>query len=240
MIKAIPILCLFASFFSNAGLITNLEIEDNTVVFSTDSMTPSTAACAADNQKTYRTVSLNTHQGRATYSLLVTALTKQHGIDVESANDCGDIDTIERAQKVSLTAVTIQQSSGSHSIGVYKADGKTRVGTFVNFNNITKVITYVDDEAQTGLKTLETITSYDIYHSGPNCTGDLVIPDSIPNTMIMANGKYYVADKTIKTRVQSKSSTKNSSCGGYGTSAFGTKLGEHPICGTSPCTIKQD
>ncbi|RZF98652.1 hypothetical protein EXT48_21590 [Pseudoalteromonas sp. CO348] len=240
MIKATPIVCFFASFFSYAGFITHIEVEDSSVVFSTDSMTPSTAACAADDKIAFRTVSLNTHQGRATYSLLVTALTKQHGIAVESANDCGDIDTIERAKKVSLTAATTSQSSEAHSIGVYKADGSSRVGTYIDFDRKTSVITYVDDEAKTELKTVAHAPSIYLYYSGLNCTGDLVVPDSMPNTMQLFNGKYYVADTNVKTRVQSRYNLNNHYCRGYGTSAFGTKLGEHPICGTGPCTIKQD
>ncbi|WP_261625867.1 hypothetical protein [Pseudoalteromonas holothuriae] len=60
-----------------------------------------------DDKSAYRLVSLNTYQGRATYSPLVTALTKQHLIAVEPPGDCSDIVGVERAQKVRLIPIRI-------------------------------------------------------------------------------------------------------------------------------------
>ena len=89
-----------------AAQINYLNVDSEAVYFSTAEVKPTTApqcAVAATNDR--YAVSLNTKTGRAIYSLLITAMASKQSVSIESAQDCADIEGLERAKGVTIVPV---------------------------------------------------------------------------------------------------------------------------------------
>ena len=107
--KLLPflILPLISQTAFAAGKIDYLNVVDDTVYFSTDEVKASSPACVLADTANQWTVSLNSKTGRALYSLLVSAMSAEQSVSVESGQDCADISGIERAKGISLQPVAI-------------------------------------------------------------------------------------------------------------------------------------
>lgn len=94
------------------GEITSLKIDSDTVYFSTSQVKTGTLpACVAAENTDKWTLSLNSVTGKATYALLVAAVTQNRNISVVSGNDCADKAGFERAQSVELGVAAQQLTS---------------------------------------------------------------------------------------------------------------------------------
>lgn len=127
---------LFTSVAHAAGVINFLELENDVVLFSTAEDKTSYPACVNNDQTQLWSLSLSTDMGRAAYSLILTSMAKGDiALSIESAQDCGVLDGVERAQKITLVNSASSQSSGT-KVGVYTSDD-IRLGTLlevINYN----------------------------------------------------------------------------------------------------------
>lgn len=125
-------------FAANAtGSVDFLEVDDDVVLFSLSSAKQQTSPdCVSPATANLWSVSLASDSGRAIYSLMLTGMAKGNmDVNVQSAGDCAVREGIERASKVNLVAA--QSTGQSYSIGVYKSDGVTRLGTYTGTSSYT-------------------------------------------------------------------------------------------------------
>ncbi|NOU52322.1 hypothetical protein HG263_17470 [Pseudoalteromonas sp. JBTF-M23] len=241
------LLTLFASTAAQAGLVNQVEVKNNTVLFSTESMTDSTISCASNTNKKLRAFSLNTHDGRAMYSLIVTALSKNYAVEVHSALDCADTQDVERIQSLRLLADTSRENNISGSIGLYKHDGVTRLGLYQS--GTLGFWRYIDKDAenshQSAFKEVRMQfgrQSVDTYYSGLNCTGEQLFHESLYYST--EDKTFYNSDKANP--VLAKSIYRDGACfkpdiSSYNFKAYPLiKQTTHPVCGTGPCKIRED
>lgn len=135
MIRALALFTLLASSFTQAsGMVDYLEVDNNVVLFSTtETKAHAALSCVTDDNADLWSVSLATDSGRAMYSLILTAMAKgdELGLSVSTANDCGVITGIERADNVALALVVAEETAASESTA---ADNSPFSGTiFDNF-----------------------------------------------------------------------------------------------------------
>ena len=91
----------FCSAAEAAGNVTSLNVEQQVVTFITsEAKSQSSPACMAAEHANKWTVSLDSQSGRATYSMLITAMSLNIPVNVETANDCADATGLERAARV--------------------------------------------------------------------------------------------------------------------------------------------
>jgi hypothetical protein len=212
-------LLLVSSTIQASGTVNFLEVDNDVVLFSTsEAKTVASPTCVTTDNANLWTVSLASDSGRAIYSLILTSMAKGEGValNIESAQDCADKSGVERASKVNLTANVDVQSSSSkgNSIGLYKSDGVTRVGTYLGENSY--YLYYADDEPKTERKTFfrQTRNQY----SGSDCTGDVWVSrfsatDSkeLQRNEFLANGAYFDAELSTKSKPVTNSYVNSSS-----------------------------
>ena len=81
--------------------IQSLEVNGQVVTFSVEAAKAhQTPACMTAENSTLWSLSLDNQSDRANYSLLLTAMTMGLKVEVESAEDCGNVAGIERAKRV--------------------------------------------------------------------------------------------------------------------------------------------
>ncbi|MGJ8682179.1 hypothetical protein [Paraglaciecola sp.] len=89
--------------YGYAGTIEFMEVKDNLVTFSTSEIKAHTSpACAVEETKQKWTIKINTPTGRATYTMLMTAVATGMEVKVETAGDCAFKQGIERAKRIWL------------------------------------------------------------------------------------------------------------------------------------------
>jgi len=239
-----------------AGTVDFLEVDNDVVLFSTSSAkVAASPACVATETANLWTVSLASDSGRAIYSLILTSMAKSDGValNIESAQDCADKAGFERASKVNLVADSNSQSisSGGYSVGLYKSDGVTRVGTYLGDSGYR--IFYINDAPQTVKMTFGRQTNnYQsfVFFTGTDCTGDAWVNKKHSNSEFelqrnegFANGDYFDADLDTKQKPVTNSYISTSSCIVKTDSTdwrYKPIFKEHSICGRNLCTLKQD
>jgi hypothetical protein len=113
---------LFASAAQAVGTVDFLKIDKDMVLFSTTvAKTNASPTCVTTDNADIWAVSLKSESGRAMYSLIVTAMAKDLGLDVESANDCADAEGVERAGGVNMTPVVSEHNTGKVKWAGYTA-----------------------------------------------------------------------------------------------------------------------
>jgi len=84
-----------------SGKVDFLEVDKGIVSFSTvEAKTATSPACVASETANLWTVTLASETGRATYTMLMTALSTGVPVKVESAGDCAYMAGLERASRV--------------------------------------------------------------------------------------------------------------------------------------------
>jgi hypothetical protein len=84
-----------------AGKVDFLEVNAGVVVFTTSApKTVNSPSCVLSEYAEKWSISLNTQSGRASYSMLVTAMSMGIPINIESANNCAVLDGVEQAQRI--------------------------------------------------------------------------------------------------------------------------------------------
>ncbi len=174
----------YAGYLHAGGSVDFLEVDSDVVLFSTSESKSGLRPECVDiaNNEDLWSISLATDSGRATYSLILTAMAKGEtaGLNIESANDCADRIGIERASKVNITSNTSTVNSGgttgsATTVGIYRRDG-TRQGTLVNAIDEYNWL-YVDDSDSTSVKrhTNYPQKKWDLlryYYPTTDCSGD--------------------------------------------------------------------
>lgn len=117
-----------------ASSISHLEVAGQTAIFTlSNPKTHQIPNCVSAQNHEKWAVNLNSLQGQATYSLLVTALSKGQFVTVTSANYCDTDLAIEIANGVSLTANTDRDVT--HALALYKGDGTTKIGKVIGWSD---------------------------------------------------------------------------------------------------------
>lgn len=100
------VLLLLLSFSARgAGYITELSVVNKHAVFSTtQSKTHPIPSCVAGNYQQHWSISIDTKEGAAIYSMLMMASASGLPIGVESAGDCAAAPGNERAARVWITS----------------------------------------------------------------------------------------------------------------------------------------
>ncbi|MGJ8682178.1 hypothetical protein [Paraglaciecola sp.] len=121
----------------NAGTIDFLEVDNDVVLFSTtDAKTHTLPSCVTAENANLWSVSLANESGRATYSLILTAMARGDSValDVESADDCVNRPGAEDVSKVNL--VVNSPSSATNNVN--------------SFYKLAPHLTYPEDKWLTG------------------------------------------------------------------------------------------
>lgn len=235
-------LLLFSPVALAGGKLTDLQIDKEVVIFSTTQIKPlPNLACVANDAADKWTASLKTESGRAIYSLLVTALSKNLALEVSGAGDCADKDGIERSEGVKLLMVSTPVVSQAKTVGMYKADGVTRIGTVINI--VRNNEWYYADQA--GVQTAKNyyLKNDHIYFSEVGCKGIALGDGSKAVRHSSYNGgRFYLADTSSPSQPIKSQMDHTGHCSDYRNSIAGFKLieGEDPLCGANTCLIKED
>lgn len=106
-ILSLSFFVLFSSTSFAASKINFMKVDSDMVFFSTEGgKSGSRPSCAVSSTNNQWAVSLKTESGRGIYSLLVMAMASKLYINIESAQDCGDFEGVERPKSVSLDGST--------------------------------------------------------------------------------------------------------------------------------------
>lgn len=100
-----------------AGALVNyLDVNQGMVVFSTDESKSTTSpACVEPANTTSWALSLTSENGRAIYSMLMTAMASNLSISVESASDCQDFSGYERPLRVWFDGAQVDKTTPTQS-----------------------------------------------------------------------------------------------------------------------------
>jgi hypothetical protein len=254
---------VFASNTIASGNVDFLEVDGDTVYFSTSGGKSHTLpSCVTPAKSDLWSVSLASDSGRAMYSLILTAMAKgsEMGLSIVSENHCGHVSDVEQAAKINLVA---QQSPSNQSqtsgnsgktIGMYKSDGVTRVGTVVgpvvlSNRSFHDAWHYIDSEPSKGFKTyyarLETWGS--AYYTEQNCIGEVYFDYKmdVPKALKIMDGKYYqrVSEQELFTAMsQAYYSGNEKVCVDYNVQKNSYRYTPtiDELCGESLCVIKED
>lgn len=108
-IAALTLLCVFSiiplsSIHAN-GTVDYLKVDGDIVIFgTTGEKVLASPVCASQADKW--TIDLANGSGKANYALLMSAMAGKLAVEINSANDCADIVTIERAQSITINQAT--------------------------------------------------------------------------------------------------------------------------------------
>ncbi|KZN68256.1 hypothetical protein N473_07470 [Pseudoalteromonas luteoviolacea CPMOR-1] len=117
-----------------ASSISHLEVAGKTAIFTlSNPKTHQVPNCVSAANHEKWAVNLSSLQGQATYSLLVTALSKGQFVTVNSASYCDTDLAIEVADGVSLTANTDRDVT--HAVALYKGGGTTKIGKVIGWSD---------------------------------------------------------------------------------------------------------
>ncbi|MGJ8682180.1 hypothetical protein [Paraglaciecola sp.] len=107
----ISLLLMASMSVHSAAILNYLDVKQGVVVFSFDEAKASTPpACVDTNNANYWALSLDTENGRAIYTLLMTAMASNIPLGIESAGDCDDAPNYERPHKVWFEGTTESSS----------------------------------------------------------------------------------------------------------------------------------
>lgn len=251
------LLLSFTFFISNAlaGTVNFLEVDKDIVLFSTsDTKIAASPACMTEENSELWSISLASDSGRAIYSLILTAMATNDGmaLSVESANDCGVMEGVERAEKVNLVAANDDSDSSQDTddlatkgIGLYMGDGVTRIGTVLSMGETVRSWYYAPAEGSDKIElfTNETVTPEAVYFRNQDCQGT---PYMRGNTNDLGNNPSYEDGKTFRLISTTYSGTTKSliyyggDCQNIENSNTKRKINayEHDDCGDSICIIK--
>ncbi|MBE0368093.1 hypothetical protein [Pseudoalteromonas aurantia] len=165
--------------------ITNIKVDGDTVHFSTSHAKSHTLPnCVTSGNSQQWTLSLTSAAGKASYTLLVAAMTDNRSVAVTSANDCADSTGYERAQSIEVGNAS-QQSSGK-MMTLYQGDGVTKVGAILDYGYDNSrggsVFTILQDEGNSVFHEIAPYTnvrkSNSFYYEDASCTGEVRVKQS--------------------------------------------------------------
>lgn len=113
-------LLVFSSLVLASVKIATMTLQDNMVTFTTLPAKPDTGlACVDSSLKDTWASAIDTYTGRALYTMLVTAVSANLDVEIDSSGDCKDASNIERPAMVRVTAqaVATQPTTSGINIG---------------------------------------------------------------------------------------------------------------------------
>ncbi|BBN83627.1 hypothetical protein PA25_36120 [Pseudoalteromonas sp. A25] len=170
---------LFIPLLSHAASkIKQLEVQGETAIFTlADPKSHAVPSCVSSDNQNKWAINLNSLQGQAMYSLLVTAVSKGMEVDVTSANRCEALPNVEQAAYLALNVSQTAQTAQGPAL--YKSDGVTKLGNIVAMPQHNSYY-YVPDDGRKGAD------SYTLYEDNQNmlflnaqCTGDAYVDGTI-------------------------------------------------------------
>jgi hypothetical protein len=248
--------CIFASILlislqtQAASQVNYLNIDGDAVHFSTNEAKPaSNPSCAVAETNDRYAVSLQSEAGRAMYSLLITAMASKQAVTIETAQDCIDVDGLERAKSVSIVPNIddVKNTANSSGLSLYHSDGVTKIGKITLVQSDTSLL-YVEGEASTRLKTYKLNSwVYDIYYTNDNCTGSSASPyngnEAFNFELINGDSNFGSTGTRVNLTVRSHLS-HTGKCIPYSSPASRNGVYKvdfsfsDPLCGQSLCIIK--
>lgn len=241
---------LFTGLVNAAGSVDFLEVDNDVVLFTTtEAKTGTRPACMSMDNDALWSVSLTSESGRAMYSLILTAMAKGDsvGLAVESADDCANTDGVERANKVNLaTENTTVSASSAKSVGVYKGDGVTRLGTLLHMGSpntwyyatpelspVPNIVTNINNAGTT------------VRFTGEDCTGTAFLYSRQDYLYFyeQLDDEILLTEPTSQRLVRVSEKNANGQCFSRTSSTVdGYKLvpGDDPTCGPKRCMLKEE
>lgn len=241
---------LFTGLVNAAGSVDFLEVDNDVVLFTTtEAKTGTRPACMSMDNDALWSVSLTSESGRAMYSLILTAMAKGEsvGLAIESAGDCANADGIERASKVSLTSASSGVSSSSaKSVGVYKGDGVTRLGTLLHMQSPS---TWYYANAELSPVPLTVINANNanttVRFTGEDCTGTAFLYSNQQYLYFyeQLGGQILLTESSSQNLLRTSEMNANGQCikrNSVTVDGYELIPGDHPTCGPKRCMLKEE
>ncbi|SFD65165.1 hypothetical protein [Pseudoalteromonas denitrificans] len=227
--------------------IDTITLKDNLVIFTTIPAKPDTGlGCVDSQQKNSWASSVDTYAGRAFYTMLVTAVSSNLNVEIDSAGDCKDAANIERPALIRIAAYT--SVAMGKSLYLYDGAGKTKLGKIVEVLENDKVL-YLSPTDNTTFKTYEKFAvsgSEYIYFTEENCVGTATVAERnlIGHNKFFNNGKYFRSANTSNGLQWYSKLNVGGTCTNIGMkwgNGFALDLSYSvEVCGNSPCAFKEE
>lgn len=246
MFKSILFISLFgmSALAHSEGFINNLKISNEIVYFSTTAVKSNTPpACVVAGNEEQWTMSLNSTTGKASYSLLIAALTENRKVTIGSANDCNAIAGFERAMSIKVGKPEEQLS------GFYLFDGdNNNLGPIAEFTDIVNgIVAYLKEGNAQRLERVELPrqSSEQIFFTQDSCQGTPYTNNSSSpymNTPAFNENKYFARQGSPRNRYLKSILISDGSCvatAGW-VNVWELNLAyNHSFCGSAPCEIRK-
>ncbi|WP_157576860.1 hypothetical protein [Pseudoalteromonas rubra] len=248
-------LCLLSSTVMAASTVSQLNVTGDVAIFTLDTPKAHTVPrCVTAENKDKWALSLSTLQGQALYSLLVTAVSKDKLVSVQSAQRCESVADVEQVQGLTLSSNKLSTSSASDT-WLFKGDKVTKVGKVVTIEGNTHIYVPVEG-TNTGHSYSPSIAAdfSGFYYLDAECKGDTYrLHYGHPFlTFIESEGAYFTfSDSSIhgNRMADHGHAPVYRASGGQcyledrylayqETRAVKLEKTEHPLCGKTPCWIK--
>lgn len=228
-----------------AGNINYLKIKGDTVEFSTDSdKSHQLPTCVSSDNSSLYAFSLTSESGRATYSLLVTALSSEQAIDVTSGSSCFADTGIENVDSVAIAPTTHLESNLDKSLYLYSGDGNTKVGRIVGTKE-DDIFYYLPLDNLSEIRGLGVdyinSPSY-LYFKAEDCSGDALTTSSLRGFNPYYNGgKYFIKSGPTIYDTTNYALDENGNCITIRNTSNKKEVKETTLepCGDKPCVIKE-
>lgn len=242
----IPLLTLLTPITALASTsLATLNVDGDVALFTTaEAKTHEIPSCVDQSRKQEWAVSLNTTSGKAIFALLVAAYSDNRNVTITSANDCADVNGYERAQSI---AVSPAQISSASNIYLYKADGQTVVGRFIERDGIkVNSFWYLSAENSQELKLYTPFGAYqELSFKTTDCTGTPYIStnNKVGRNDYFHGGTFFISNSSTNDRGRKSTLDRFGKC----TSDVFSNAPmyevdvtyEDPVCGQNLCQLKE-
>ena len=223
-----------------------IEVQGDNVIFTTQAeKTGARPSCVAQEHVDKWSVSLKTASGRALYSMLATSLAGRLNVTVTSANDCSDVEGVERASSIAVMPNVTVSNSGV--LALFKGDGETKVGNIVG--TVNGGLQYAPLENPYFLKNYANpVREFStLYYTQDNCQGDAYSYETGATIydLSLNGGRFYKTSKSKGGAAIRSRLVTNAECIAFVSTMNNISRIEDtnyvdPLCGESPCQIKAD
>lgn len=221
-----------------------MSVENGLAYFSTVQGKAKVASCALNETQEFYSISLGNSNGRALYSLLVTALGSNLPVTITSADDCAGTEGVERAKEVTVVKQGSAGASGK-ALYVYKGDGVTKLGRLLDIENAN--VRYIPSDNPITALYIRNTAKATIYYTTSDCTGEAwgvgssqyyFFSEHVFDGNSFRKSNRHDGNKIFKSVIYAA----NGSCQSTSITSVGYPLVEepHPSCGEKPCLYIED
>lgn len=238
-----------------ASSIKQLDVLGQTVTFTlAEPKSHQVPNCVSAQNHEKWAVNLNSLQGQAVHSLLVTAIAKEQLVSVQSANACESIADIEQVKNISLMVNNATANSGA--LALYDGNGLNKIGVVVKSDG-NAITHYIPNGG--AAKPVRHVHNFmdDFYFLDDKCKGQAYRQNNLrfyAEEVIYSErlGAYFdFADSKDRSNHLSSQGAKtvyqyiHGTCLKQSATASAFTSGQlklvpttHPLCGDKPCIIK--